>query len=176
MNSYDIIVLTETWLLDGVLNTELFDDRYLVFRRDRDYERTGQSRGGGVLIAVNHNLSAVLQPEWNSSAEDLWVTVMLKDNHLKSSIKIHLCSVYICSENRGLSASAQLSNFSSKLFDVMANNPDDIAIVVGDFNQPNIYWNRNNVNDLDLSPSNLTGVSQIVFIDIINSCNLLQYN
>lgn len=44
--SHDVIALSETWLSESVLDAELFDGRYLVFRRDRG------SRGGGVLLAV----------------------------------------------------------------------------------------------------------------------------
>lgn len=76
LNSFDIIVLTETWLLDGISSSEIFDDRYIVWRRDRDYGATGQTRGGGVLIAVCRELSVVSQPLFLSSAEDLWLSFL----------------------------------------------------------------------------------------------------
>lgn len=41
--SYDIIILTETWLLDGIKNEELFSDKYAVWRRDRNYSSVAQS-------------------------------------------------------------------------------------------------------------------------------------
>lgn len=59
LSSYDIIIFTETWLDDSYYNSELFDGRYLVWRRDRDYSRTGQRRGGGVLIAVKNELTVI---------------------------------------------------------------------------------------------------------------------
>lgn len=40
--------VSETWLLDGNSDSQLFDGRYLVFRRDRDYAGLGQSLSGGV--------------------------------------------------------------------------------------------------------------------------------
>lgn len=46
-SSAHIVVLTETWLKEGVLSSELFPVWYTVFRSHRT---TG--RGGGVLIAV----------------------------------------------------------------------------------------------------------------------------
>lgn len=64
VNSYDIIALTETWLTDSVFDNELFDDRYLVWRRDRNYASTGQSLGGGVLIAVRRELVADGRNDW----------------------------------------------------------------------------------------------------------------
>jgi hypothetical protein len=45
----DVVAVTETWLKDDVLSTELFSSDYIVFRKDRNFSRTFQSRGGGVL-------------------------------------------------------------------------------------------------------------------------------
>jgi exonuclease III len=47
----DVILLTETWLNDNVLSSEIFNDQYRVFRSDR---KTG--RGGGVLSAFRQVL------------------------------------------------------------------------------------------------------------------------
>lgn len=51
---YDIIILTETWLKNGVYDGEIFDSRYNVFRQDRAVKR-----GGGVLIAVTNHIVAI---------------------------------------------------------------------------------------------------------------------
>lgn len=59
LNSYDIISLTETWLTEGVFDNEIFDNRYVIWRRDRNYSQTQQTRGGGVLLAVRRDLMAV---------------------------------------------------------------------------------------------------------------------
>ncbi|CAB3251213.1 unnamed protein product [Arctia plantaginis] len=56
-SNYDIIVLTETWLNSSVLSTELFDDRYVVYRRDRESSGFHPGKeGGGVLVAVSRRL------------------------------------------------------------------------------------------------------------------------
>lgn len=55
--SYDIIVLTETWLSNNILSTEVFSNSYTVFRKDRCKEKTGMDRGGGVLVAIRSSLS-----------------------------------------------------------------------------------------------------------------------
>lgn len=73
LGSYDIVSVTESWLLEGIFDNELIDNRYFVWRRDRDYALTKQTLGGGVLLAVRRELDAVERPEWRSSAEDLWV-------------------------------------------------------------------------------------------------------
>ncbi|CAG9138648.1 unnamed protein product [Plutella xylostella] len=70
LNNYDIITFTESWLLGGIADSEILDSRYVVYRRDRDYAATGQTLGGGVLIAVKHTLHSACCYEWKSSAED----------------------------------------------------------------------------------------------------------
>uniref|UniRef100_A0A2H1WP78 SFRICE_018476 n=1 Tax=Spodoptera frugiperda TaxID=7108 RepID=A0A2H1WP78_SPOFR len=54
--SYDVIVLTETWLIPDISDSEYIDDRYLVFRSDRDRSATEKRDGGGVLIAILRSL------------------------------------------------------------------------------------------------------------------------
>jgi len=49
---YNVIVLVETWLNDTHLNSEIFGNSWQVFRNDRP----GETRGGGVLIAVHNSL------------------------------------------------------------------------------------------------------------------------
>lgn len=48
--NFDIIAVTETHLDDSIRSSELFPQKYRVFRRDRN--RTG----GGVLVAVSENI------------------------------------------------------------------------------------------------------------------------
>ena len=50
--NYDLICLTETWLNDEFINSDLFDDRYEVFRKDRDYQQSGltHSRRQGYIL------------------------------------------------------------------------------------------------------------------------------
>jgi hypothetical protein len=56
----DVVAVTETWLKDDVLSTELFSSDYIVFRNDRNFSITFQSRGGGVTLAVRSTLSVKL--------------------------------------------------------------------------------------------------------------------
>lgn len=37
-DEHDIIVLSETWLNDGIHTSELFDNRYVVYRGDRNLQ------------------------------------------------------------------------------------------------------------------------------------------
>lgn len=75
-SSADIIILTETWLNDSVNSSELFDDRYNVYRRDRVVNKLSKKKdGGGVLIAVTKKLCSKHINNWQSECEDLWVVV-----------------------------------------------------------------------------------------------------
>ena len=92
-NDYDMICLTESWLRDGIFNRELFDDRYVVARRDRDHETSSKSDGGGVCVAVKSSSSYTIihRAEWQcKSVEDLWITIKPSD----SSTSIHVACVY----------------------------------------------------------------------------------
>lgn len=55
---YVIVALCETWLTDGINNSELFPNNYVVYRKDRSIADTGRSRGGGVLLAINNELKS----------------------------------------------------------------------------------------------------------------------
>lgn len=103
--------MTETWLLESISNAELFDSRYIVHRRDRDYVSTGQSLGGGVLIAVRRDIVAVERPEWRSTAEDIWLTIAVRQNSSTDCYNIHICTLYLCKENQGYCFNYQTSIF-----------------------------------------------------------------
>lgn len=175
VNSYDIICFTESWLNDGFFNNELFDDRYVVWRRDRNYAVTEQKKGGGVLIAVNREIAAENRTEWSSSAEDLWLTLTIRNRNPSSTYKVHICVVYICDDNLGNSLHSQLSNFADNLSKIVLDNPFDKVIVLGDFNMPLVSWSPSG-DASSLIPGNLQGAHQIDLIDSLNTCNLLQYN
>lgn len=49
-------VLTETWLGDDILNSELGFDSYNVFRTDRSVNTSKYTRGGGGVRILTENL------------------------------------------------------------------------------------------------------------------------
>lgn len=175
MNSYDVIIFTETWLVDDIHNSELFDSRYLVWRRDREYSRTAQKRGGGVLIAVKRELIAIEKPNWRSSAEDIWVSLILKRNRPQVSYKLHLCALYLCKENLGHSYYTQLNNFTTRLSELTVTHPLDKFVILGDFNFGNdVNWICS--HGCELIPNRITNQQLVEFFDAVTVCNLSQYN
>lgn len=176
LNSYDIIAITESWLLDGIHDSELFDSRYMVWRRDRDYSRTQQKYGGGVLIAIRRDLSVIERIDWRSTAEDIWVTVTIRCKQTNTSLIIHVCVVYLCDENLGSPYKVQLNNFSSKLTDIFTCNPSDEFIILGDFNMADkVTWSSLSGCD-ELLPCNICGDHFVNFFDVLDSCGICQYN
>ena len=53
-NCMDIITLTETWLDDNFLDSELHLNDYNIFRKDRS-----NRHGGGVLLAIKDQISRI---------------------------------------------------------------------------------------------------------------------
>ncbi|KAJ8980525.1 hypothetical protein NQ317_008322 [Molorchus minor] len=47
---FDIVALSETWLHQDVLSSELFPSEYEVYRNDRNFAMADLSTGGGVLL------------------------------------------------------------------------------------------------------------------------------
>lgn len=171
LENYDIIALTETWLNDNITDSELFDERYSVWQRIRRYGVTGQSKGGGILLATRRELHALVRYDWCSSAEDLWLTIDVGKS------KLHVCVIYLCSENNGPNFSQQLTNFLTKLQDIVATNPTDTFLLCGDFNMSSILWSPSDYYEY-LVPSNSTmlGTIETEFLDELNLFDLHQYN
>lgn len=170
--SYDIILLTETWLTDSISDTELFSRDYMVWRRDRNYVQTGQSRGGGVLIAIRNNLSATPKPLFNSSAEDLWITIKIK--HKRNTINLHLCVLYLCNQNNSNTFTHQLYNYLNSLNNIVMSHTEDKFVIAGDFNLSGISWIPTSLSHLE--PRSTLNSNEILLIDELNTHSLLQYN
>lgn len=49
---FDVLIFVETWLCEGIHDSELGLDDYVIYRSDRTHLTSKNLRGGGVLIAV----------------------------------------------------------------------------------------------------------------------------
>ncbi|KAL0829565.1 hypothetical protein ABMA28_003076 [Loxostege sticticalis] len=165
-SNYDIIILTETWLKDNISNSELFDGRYIVYRRDRSVSRfQRKSDGGGVLIAVSNRFGSCRMYNWESECEDLWVTVTIPNT--KPLVTLTLCAVY-------LSPPVQrpaLEHFVGNCHSVLEENNSRNVCLIGDFNQGNIRWNS---SGMEPTPQ-LSNLNQY-FVDFTSVSNLNQFN
>lgn len=127
---YDIIVLSETWLNENFLDSEICHSGYMVYRYDRNSKTSKLDRGGGVLIAVRSNLKSHLITNPDVSIEQLFVNV--------SDLKLTVGAVYIPPQSP-----EQLYGKLSKSFVSIRNQfPDSELIFVGDFNLPLVDWHN----------------------------------
>lgn len=134
-NSYDVIVLTETWLTPDIADSEFIDERYTIHRCDRDRAATKRKDGGGVLIAVLKGLRSVRL-------------------HSCSPVHTHIEHILIqlpCLGRGGNLVIAALyippktpENIYVEYFDLLQSllgrtNPEHFYLL-GDYNLPNIDW------------------------------------
>lgn len=77
MLSYDILILTETWLISDISDSELGLFGFIIFRLDRSIENSTHSRGGGVLIAINPKFNPLSVALNVNNVEQLFVTITL---------------------------------------------------------------------------------------------------
>lgn len=171
-SSYDLIVLTESWLNDTVFDHELLDDRYDIFRRDRSSTLSFQTKkeGGGICLAVLKKYRASRMKRWESACEELWVSF---DLGLKNKSTINICAAYIPPPI----SRDYLTTFLSNLTDVVNNKISNgsFTLLVGDFNLPNIVWeSTDDANVYTPKPNN--GTIDNMFIDEITFNNLKQCN
>lgn len=133
---------------------------------------TSQTRkeGGGILVAVLKKYSALRKRKWESTCEDLWLSIQIGGN---KSVKINICAVYIPPPV----SHDYLTIFLNNLTDVMNNQVphNSSTLLVGDFNFPNIVWEiGHNINYFTPRPQG--GTIDNVFLDEISFNNLKQYN
>jgi hypothetical protein len=173
-SDFDIICLAETWLCPSILDSELFDDRFDVFRRDRT--RPDSAWGGGVLIAVRRELHA-RACSWRSSksSEEVWISIDLSKGKF-----LHIVCAYF---PHNFHHFVLLTNFFEFVSDRYLIHPDDYFLVLGDFNISYADWtpltcplnylhiNHNN-NQLAMQLSDFMSINNFKqFNNVLNSNN-----
>lgn len=159
--NYDIICITETWLSGKnkeIFDSELFNESYQIYRRDRDSKTSKKKTGGGSLIAVKKSRFKNLNQlhDWqNCSTEDTWITFRDGDT------KINLCCVYLPIDINPVA----YKEFHKKVADKRSTCPDEVFAVVGDWNAVKF------VNDVSTYTSR-----EEVLNNCMNFCGLDQFN
>lgn len=125
-NSYAVLLLCETWLNSNIYDSEFFDNRYVVFRMDRNSAVTGLSRGGGCLIAIRSDLHSMRRTEWELSKEDLWISIF-HENGMKTNLNVK----YI--EN-GSDLSSYQVHFDKICEIITSSDASDSFVLFGDYN------------------------------------------
>lgn len=165
---YDLIIFVETWLNNDFHDGEFFDTNiYRVFRKDRDYQKMGCLRGGGVLIAVKKEFKAtsLILPNCDTMLDQL----CLRLDGLNGVLFVIVSYI---------PPNSQQSLYDAHLQNISELAPDDDAdgyLVLGDYNLCKIVWST--LPNLNLIyPSNVNSAIDINFLDTAFSLGLKQIN
>jgi hypothetical protein len=162
----DVIAISESWLTPDISSRLFCPDSYITFRSDRDAERTGFGRGGGVFISCKSTLNCRRLEHLETSSDltdTVWVEIVCKDRSLL------IGNHYFPPRCSPQDYTSYFSSLSDRLLHYSSTH--DI-IVLGDFNVP----------DLDLYSDSLTtpgpGRSEVhqSIDDLMSTCNLHQVN
>ncbi|XP_060802241.1 uncharacterized protein LOC132902173 [Amyelois transitella] len=168
-SDYDVICLTETNLNQGIFDGEVIDSRYNIFRKDRlQYTNSSKEEGGGVILAIKKSFRVVRRACWDSSLEDIWITIIL---NASSSLKLHICVCYLPPDL----IVSKLDEFYTNCQNVLLNYcQDDQFLIVGDFNTP-AYSPIGLVSDGPLhTPHNKKKL--VLLQEFMSLCHLYQSN
>lgn len=162
---FDIIACTESWLSQGVADAELLCPDYMMYRDDRDFNRTGLSRGGGVFLAVRSNIP--VQAIDIRSVCPLFDDIPLVDiAGVKISNKLFPVNVFVVYVPPNLPSEgfSRLCDALEYLVLTYGSN----SIILGDFNLPDFSSNASGRRNLAFrSMCSLTSLCQ--FNNVLNS-------
>jgi hypothetical protein len=146
----DILAITETWANEKILNSELNIEGYGMYRKDR--QEVKEAKGGGVIIYVTTRLHSSPNEELiKLKCESLWIKL--------STGKKYILNFGVCYK----SPTAQHHEMEN-MFSAIQIASKQQAIIVGDFNYPDINWET-----LEHS----SDAEQ--FVDLIQDCYLCQH-
>lgn len=172
--SYDIIILTETWLIPDIASSEFMDPRYVVYRCDRDRDTTCKCDGGGVLVAVLRGLHSCLLDISSrpTCIEHLAVGIPSKDN----SSKMHVVSAaYIPPWATADVYTTHLDILQDMLIELFVEN----IFIIGDYNLPEIAWkDGQSIGALQVTSMSYSGTSPICshLAQLMSTLNAYQFN
>ncbi|KAG5876716.1 hypothetical protein JTB14_010124 [Gonioctena quinquepunctata] len=166
--NYDVLIFTETWLTDGILDPELNLSDFTIYRTDRSLLYSCATSGGGVLIAVKKRCNSRLVPS-STDIKQLFVSITIGKE------LIIIGSVYFPPKT----APEKYMSFSDNV-DSLVNHlqPTQICLI-GEFNLPHAAWSQNNFSS-STSPTERAPANESISIEIISNTiclhNLFQIN
>lgn len=166
---YDIICLTETNLNGAVFDSEIFDSRYNVLRRDRYESNMRKTEGGGVLIALKKHINFIRQASWDSDVEDLWISVLPTGKNVQT---INICVCYLPPD---LNFKCLLKFYDNCQNIITRSSELDEFLCIGDFNTPDITWTKS-IDSNAMTPIHSHGQKADLLLETIHLCNFNQYN
>ncbi|VVC91401.1 unnamed protein product, partial [Leptidea sinapis] len=123
-NNYDVICLIETNLNSSIRDNEFLDDRYNIFRRDRDVNTSHKITGGGVFIAMKKCFVANRVPDSECNVKCIWLNLVTKSDDKHKTINIKLGLEYLPPD---LSIE-KLKMFNHKTNDIPSNADESLIL------------------------------------------------
>ena len=118
----DLVAITETFLDEDILDSELVNTSFTVYRRDRN------RHGGGVMVLVKSSIPSRRRTDLEvENCELVWIEIPVKTKKI-------LIGVFYRSPNTSIDHLTQLQDSLQCIHD------RDSYILCGDFNTPEIAW------------------------------------
>ena len=151
----DIIAGSETWLNPNIYNSEIFNNNYNIFRKDRP------DNYGGVLLAIKSNIIAEeITTQSNFNIESVFCKIVTPN-----STPLIVGSIYR-PPNTNLE---YMKNLCSQLNFIYKNHKNSANWIMGDFNLPDINWKNYTIDNHQANKD----INEH-FINTINNLNLEQ--
>lgn len=81
ISNYDCIAFTETWLNNEYFDSEIFERKYTVYRKDRNLKQAGKMDGGGIALAIKQKFKTMRCDYLEDNVtESLWIKVYSSTN------------------------------------------------------------------------------------------------
>ena len=142
----DIIALTETWLDEHYQDSEIKLPGYKTVRCDRDFQKTGKCRAGGLLLYIRDSIKCRVINKSQSGIE--YLSVLLNIHGQKVMFTLTYAPPY--EHRRNEIYLNDFKFFVSEMEKIINTLEDDTcSIVCGDFNLPGYTWQV--VNDISLA-------------------------
>ena len=166
--TYDVIVLSESWLDQSVNDSELSLDNYVVFRCDRNKFECKKSAGGGVICAVKKNLVSSVVVSEATVFEQLFVKIKMRSESLLLGV---------CYFPPG-SPCTSYSHYVDTVNGLVMESSYEKFLFIGDFNLSGYDWIENDGQILlqDFNPNINVRSSADVVCSHANSLQLKQFN
>lgn len=147
------------------MNEEILDSDWTIYRNDRDYNGTGLTRGGGVLIAVRNTLSHLnITTVHYKQFEHKFINLSI------NNAKIVIGAVYM-PPNSHESIYDEFYNSFHDINKLLTEN--DKILIFGDFNRPNVSFITDD-SDSHLLPINFIDDIDFSLIDTFYSNDIHQ--
>lgn len=159
--SYDIIIVTETWLTPDFIDSELGLYNFKIFRLDRNPFNSSHSRGGGVLIAVKSTVTTSPVILNLSDVEQVFAILSL------NSTTFLIGSIYL----PPLSSPSVIELHFSTLDHLLTTYKPNSIIIFGDYNLPGVSWSFDEFGLTatgNLSPSSSLIMDYFSFLNFFN--------